>query len=385
MRLNSTFFAYSIILILCSSCSNHSSNELPDYIHDLENVTIHDSDPQPKSSIKLTALSTFGYSDEVPLGQISHVDIDNLGNVYIADRSSGNEAIYVFDSQGNYINKIGRSGEGPGEFRFIGDMKITNNKLIVLDQTLLRIQIFNTHSHDLVGEARLDPAQWDKSEGRSFTYPANIFALNDSTLLTAFYHMTFNMDTKSYYYMDLKGNVISDRIQTHDFIKHLKNSSDTWSIFDPFGGRGFATLSSENEMFTVWSEHMLFKVYDADGSYLRAFYHPFKKSVLSRSEALDHIDHEQFRNALQNNGIPTYRRAFDHLIMDDKDRLWVSTITDNQEIYEWWLMDNHGNLIAKIELPRTNEIQIVKNNFLYALETDVETGSEQIVKYQLEY
>jgi len=385
MRQISILFTCSIALIFFYSCSNHSTDDSPDYIQSLENVTVHEIESQPELSIKLTQLTAFGNSEDVPFGRISYVDIDDSGNVYISEGSRGNEAVYVFDSEGNYLNKIGRSGEGPGEFRSIYDMKVFNDKLLVLDGNLLRIQFFSTDDHSLIDEASLNPSQWDRSGEQSMTFPENIFVLNDSTLLASFNHLTFDIDTKSYYHLDLDGNVISDRILTHNFIKHLKDPSSSHAFYDPFGGRGLIGLSTDNEIYSVWSDKMLFKVHDADGTYLRAFYHPYSNSSISRDEALNFHESEHFKSALRHHGIPDYWRAFEHLILDSENRLWVSTISENQEIYNWWVMDSQGIVLAKKELPRTIEIKKVKNDIMYSLISDEETGIQQVVSYEIEW
>ncbi|MGF1671789.1 MAG: hypothetical protein ACFCU6_15190 [Balneolaceae bacterium] len=98
MRLISILFTFSIAFIYTSACSNHSSEELPDYIQSLDNVTVYEFDSDPVTSITLIELSTIGNSEDVLFGRISHVDIDDAGNVYISEGSRGNEAIYVFNS-----------------------------------------------------------------------------------------------------------------------------------------------------------------------------------------------------------------------------------------------------------------------------------------------
>ncbi len=389
MKLISILFTFSAALILTSSCSNYSSEELPDHIQSLENVTVHDIDSQPASSISLTETLIFGNSEDVQFGRIFHIDVDDSDNIYISEGSQGNEAIYVFDGEGNHVNTIGRSGDGPGEFRSIFDIKISNNQLFVLDTSLLRIQIFNTDDYSLQHEASLNPAQWDQSDERIITFPLNIFVLNDSTLLAAFNHMTSDVATKSYYHMDLDGNVISNRILSQDYIRQLPDPKSGHIFFDPFGGRGLIGVSAENDIYKVWSDELLFKVYDKDGSYLRAFYHPFRNSTLSQNEivneALNYHQSEEFKNAIQHHGIPDYWRALEHMIPDDENRLWISTITDDRDIYDWWVMDDYGHILAKFALPRSIEINKVKDDFLYSVKTDEETGLQQIVKYLIEW
>lgn len=378
-------FTYLFILSILNSCSGDSVDELPNHIQSLENLTVYDIEASPKSSISLSKLTQFGNSDDVPIGRISNVDVDDTENVYISEGSRGNQAIHVFNSEGTYLKQIGRSGEGPGEFLSIFDMKVYKNRLFVLDRNLLRIQIFNIDDYSLFGQASLKPSQWDRSGDQTMTFPDNIFGLNDSTLLASFNHLTFDIDTKSYYKLDFEGNVISDRIFTHNYIKHLEDPSSLSYFYDPFGGRGLAVLSSNNNIYFSWSEEMLFKVYNSDGSYLRAFYYTFPNSPISQKEALNFYENEEFKSALKYDGIPDNWRAFEHMLIDDEDRLWISTITDNQDVYNWWVMDKSGNTLAKKVLSRSQEIKKVQNDTIYSLYTEEKTGLQHIIKYSIEW
>lgn len=367
-----------------SACS-HPDSELPDEVKKLANVTIHERNADPISSITLTKTVAFESSEETIFGQLNAIEVDNSGTVYIVEKSDGNEGIYVFDAEGAYINKIGRSGRGPGEFQNLFDIEVFGDRIFTLDGTLLRIQVFSSETHELIHEANLDPDQWDHSGERAMTFPHKFHVLNDSTILGAFNHYTFDIDTLSYYHLDMNGNVSSERLLTHNYIKHLKTGDGSRTFFDPFGGRGLMALSADNQIFTTWSEELLFKVYDTDGTYLRAFYHPYDNSNLSSDEALNFYDIEPFKNALRNEGIPGNWRGFEHFIIDDDNNLWISTITDDPEIYEWWIMDPFGNLQAKYKWPKKKEIKKIINGFAYVLETEEETGLQDVIKYRVQW
>jgi hypothetical protein len=165
----------------------------------------------------------------------------------------------------------------------------------------------------------------------------------------------------------------------------LETSDGSRTFYDHFGGRGLVAVSADNQIYTVWSEEMLFKIYDSDATYMRAFYCPFDNSNLSREEALSFYDNEAFRNALRHEGIPNNWRTIEHFIIDDKNTLWASTITDDRKIYEWWVMDSYGNLQAKFEWPRGKEIKKIKNGFAYVLETEEETGLQEVIKYRIQW
>ena len=56
-------------------------------------------------------------------GVLSQITTDEAGNVYLLDRQL--TEVKVFSPDGEYLNTIGREGEGPGEFRRPSDLFIT--------------------------------------------------------------------------------------------------------------------------------------------------------------------------------------------------------------------------------------------------------------------
>ena len=56
-----------------------------------------------------------GYDDEVLFGVISDIITDDSGNYYMLE--SQLSEIQVYSADGEYLDTIGREGEGPGEFR----------------------------------------------------------------------------------------------------------------------------------------------------------------------------------------------------------------------------------------------------------------------------
>lgn len=66
--------------------------------------------------------------------------MDKFGRVYVSDKADSQIKVY---KAGKLIEKIGRNGYGPMEFRYISDMKIHNDQLYVVDSLNGRIQIFD--------------------------------------------------------------------------------------------------------------------------------------------------------------------------------------------------------------------------------------------------
>ncbi|MFQ5599102.1 MAG: 6-bladed beta-propeller [Candidatus Krumholzibacteriia bacterium] len=78
---------------------------------------------QPPATIELRELWRLGgdsESDEEFFGVIESIATDAQGNVYVLDAQLSE--IKIYDQNGQYLNTIGREGEGPGEFRRPSDM-----------------------------------------------------------------------------------------------------------------------------------------------------------------------------------------------------------------------------------------------------------------------
>ena len=92
-------------------------------------------------------------------GQISALAVDNKGNVYVTEREVGE--IRKFDSNGQFVIKFGRKGQGPGEFEFIMYMNTkANGDLLVYDYMRMSISQFSssgefikTYSHVIKGNS----------------------------------------------------------------------------------------------------------------------------------------------------------------------------------------------------------------------------------------
>src|SRR5690349_20760958 len=52
---------------------------------------------------------------------VNGLDVDSMGNIYVADRSS---QLVVFSPQGTMLRKLGRKGQGPGEFDWIASVRV---------------------------------------------------------------------------------------------------------------------------------------------------------------------------------------------------------------------------------------------------------------------
>ena len=72
--------------------------------------------------------------EDLIFGVLTSIATDSEGNVYLLDMQLSQ--VYVYSSDGEYLNTIGREGEGPGEFRRAGDMFIAPDGNVAVMQRM---------------------------------------------------------------------------------------------------------------------------------------------------------------------------------------------------------------------------------------------------------
>ncbi len=69
------------------------------------------------------------------LTDISHMDVDSAGKIFVANPSATNDCIFKFNENGQFIFAFGDRGEGPGEFQRLLHMEISDlDEIIVTDR-----------------------------------------------------------------------------------------------------------------------------------------------------------------------------------------------------------------------------------------------------------
>jgi len=410
-------FIISLLFIGSIGCTHQNESETPGYLNGIQNLVVIIKNTDDHSSIELERVAILDdpdatnswYNDmsgtDFPFGGgfdywFGGLDIDDFGRIYIGNRPE--KTIQVFDSTGFYQTNLGRQGNGPGEFNEILDIKIRSNKLYVFDYLQFRTTVFSLDSLKLVEVQNAYLNRFpdiDELTG----WHANQFKLIDGeTFLVAFMEEfrnanvgtpRYNLDKERsvrYYLVNREGNVLSEmlfELMDHKVItadvggRHLYNLMPV-----PFLNEPLISVSDEGNIFAANSETSLIKMYDSTGDYVRAFYIPLDKKSLIRDELIKMYaeEHIQSRNLLLHAELPKTWPALGDVITDDENRLWISTIQNcENSMYEWWVLQDTGELITTFKWPENRSIEKIKNGYVYARETSKSTGFQTIVTYRI--
>lgn len=162
----------------------------------------------------------------------------------------------------------------------------------------------------------------------------------------------------------------------------------------PFSGKSLLSVSDEGHLYAANNtEKFRIDVYDACKGHIRTFQHPFNNVPLTRSGIIERYrNNEKIASLREGTALKMIREAetlpeiwpaLETMFFDDENRLWISTIVDDFEVYEWWVLKTTGEMLTKFKWPRDKPIEAVTNGFLYTRETD-EMGVASIVRYRIE-
>lgn len=360
---------------------------------------------------KFVKEQVLGDTEEILLGMIGDLEVDSKDQVYIVDMDNNN--IQVFSPDGSYLGSIGRQGRGPGEFmnatRFT-QIIIQSNKIYITGTewvTSDKVHVFSLDDFSLIDEILFDASEKKEFDSDLEKYfPRSVYPFVNEQMLVGYEHLRSSAYIKReqnhipYYLHDSNGSLIEGPVlvqKDHTYLYQVHEGRQINYYAFPFFGKSLIAVSNEGLIYTAFSNEFRINVQSQNGEHLRTIVHPFqklpttKRKLLSRYEEIDMSrmdfyegDNTALKMIREADNLPQAWPALDDMIIDDENRLWVSTIVEDFDIYEWWMLDESGELISKFEWPRNEPIEVIKNGKMYTRETDEETGLQRVVRYRIE-
>ncbi len=398
-------FFFLIMLLIFTGCTSQEVPQIPEHLKELKNLTIHSASTEHSGTITLEKEQVFEETDDVLWGRvIRDITTDETDRVFIADMASN--MIHVYQPDGTFQASLGRQGQGPGEFNEIWNLKTDDTHLHVLDLMHQRISLFDlstfSHAGDIdVGleQFKNNPPEWhEKKRGQGFFYRTM-----DFKILSNLDYLLFFTPVQSPGSTNEGQTIETSLIGTEDgtFIQHDIHSlrADGTALFiDERDGGGVWSDAvfkpraryhySSGKVVYGWDEKMLFRLYDLCGQYQSAFFYPFQNAKIEKDDLLRfYLDPDERTMQILRNYAPEIWPAFDDLVVDDQNQLWVSTIVDDFNIREWWVLDLEasGELLGQMTMPGNERIAQIKNGKVYTIKQDFEVGLRQVLRYSIDF
>lgn len=383
-----------ILIPLLFNCSGKETGENPDV---LQPELI-----EPIYQISFNESMTFGSTDEQLIGMRGHLSVisDKRNYVYIPDLTN---VIHVFDETGRHISKMGRRGRGPGEFNLMYALQITSDHLYVYDQRSRRIVTYSLTDFTPSNTIFLSNDSWKDVESlKNGGIGTNFHVTDEGRILldiNTIGKRNWNFETVkqedlnqnntlNFYWLNANGEVISDRVFEQKMIPQvlIENwGTNAITNFD-FLGEPLQAVSSDGMIAAAQSTEFEITIYSPEGRVQKIIDFPFEKAPLKRETLIEKYENAfpgQLK-AVREMDLPATHPALEKMFFDDQSQLWVATIVADLSVYEWFIFNLEGDLMAQFTWDRDKPIQDVKGGFMYVLQTN-EIEDWIIVRYEIGY
>jgi hypothetical protein len=309
----------------------------------------------------------------------------------VAVLNAGTQEVRLFEADGSYRGRIGRSGEGPGEFRAPIALGRAGDTLLVYDGALRRLSRLDLDGHLL--DETPNPASW--------SWPAIAMLVASGHDLVAIdvsgstpVHPTDH--TRQHHYAVWRWNIdgTSDSLGSWPgatyLVQRANGAESAWR--QPFTPDAHVA-AGQGRIFVGFADEYLIDVLSLDGTAQGRIMSSRQDRRLSDAEIAAMIDWRveagpadnarTTRAALERTPLPEQSPAFGDLEVDSRGFLWVAPDwTPEPSSLLWDVWDPDGHLVARVELPAGLRVHRIGDDFVLGVR-EVESGAIAVERYAL--
>lgn len=327
---------------------------------------------------------------ELDFSQITSMDVDSRGNIYVADWSRAH--VIVLTPRGGLLRYIGRKGAGPGEFQSLRVVQILPaDSLLTYDPSLGRITVFEPgtfvlkYSFSFPAATRRVPFDVQRGQNNRL-YLARFRKGYASGADPASYQN--RKDVIAAYRKD--GSLVRDSMlvfPSREFL--VTRYRGQFSITPhPFGEEGFWAVPPTGLMYLASSGDFLVRSYDTVGMVRDSFRVAFDPPELTQSEMRRALPDwspqtwDMFGTVLVERA-PRKWPAIRGMLVDDVGRVWLRPGGPSSGSIRWEVYSRAGLSEASAIFPTDFELRVVRNSRAYGVATDSD-GVPRIRVYALQ-
>lgn len=366
------------------------NNEISENFSELRNLIIHSDKFLPSHLIKLKAVNQYGNNDELYISLVLDALEDINGNVIIwgADHSY-TQSLYIFNQDGSFFKKLGANGRGPGEYLHINQIYSVKDKIYVSDGTNKRLNEYSAIDYSFIKSTLFET--W---KGDHVLDLASIEPRADENFLAAFtdFGPTFGRTKIELNIMNDSGTTLnSEPIVIPDVFRI--DLETTYQPKMPLGFMGYSIIATtkDDAIYYMNTDKFLIQKFDHTGEYQYSIYYPLAKLPFDLN---DYTNNQLFShntrdiiNAFKtmNIELPKEVSSLKQMLVDDQNRIWIALLNGPEsEYYQWWILSDTGNLIAKLLLPQDERLLDLKKDYVYTRKKNQDNESEYVIKYRIE-
>ncbi|MFL5383033.1 MAG: 6-bladed beta-propeller [Longimicrobiaceae bacterium] len=322
---------------------------------------------------------------------VNGLDVDSRGNVYVADRSS---QLLVFSPSGAVIRKLGRKGQGPGEFDWLQSVHVLpGDSVYAFDSGLSRVTVFGPRS---------DRAAYSVNVGTSaMLFPYWVHPASSTRSIFAAYRAAFgDGDGRGAHghrrevlrILNPDGSVQRDSLVSFTESEMLFLHGAVEGVtYNPFGRQPVFAAGGGDRVYAAWTGALDVGVYSPDGRRVATI----RPAVAVTPRPITARDRDSVVAALGRTVPPAaVRRAFAEvgseswplfreMVVDDAGRVWLGLLGRHGEPVHWTAFDASGARVASMDLPENVSLRVLRGRRAYGVELDAD-DVPRVVIYELQ-
>lgn len=314
---------------------------------------------------------------DTPLTLVSDIAIDSAGRIFVADALV--PQIVVFDGGARLLERYELRGEGPGEFRRIGNLGILpGNILWVFDPELTRLTLFDPDDLGYRESVMLfDTQSRGPSEVQRMTGDTLLLRYS-SPALTDYEESRSAMRRDQYLTMDLRDpnrreEVLSVRAQS-TFV--VREGTGGTAVVDLFGPKSIVRAGRDGQIHAVWTDTFAVRSHDATGSDRVAWAYEIEPDAAADDEisaVLEMVGGDAGGAFASSSILDSLHRSSRQLpvvtgfVVDGDGDFWMGVRAAGGKKGRWLHLTPDGEILGSVDLPASEEIVEVLDDRIITL------------------
>lgn len=353
----------------------------------------------PEWSLASTPSVRIGEADGPPENELFGVSgAAVLADARIVVANAGTQELRFFDADGELVRAVGRSGEGPGEFRFIRSMtRIAGDSLLVWDPGLGRLSFFSPQG-EFVRVATVREIPQVRFGGESLTASAHyVHPFDDGEFLVEPGYPTYvlgrgpdgvRQDSVVLFLHDGEGELVGEIGPLPGGETSVQDGN---SMPTPYG-HWFHLAVQDDRLYAGTGIPAEVRVLTRSGQEVDRLRLPLEPASVTEEEwsgmrerfleATGEPSRPGGSNLFDVASKPDRRPAYGDLQAGRGGNLWVEKYGPGAEQSEWLVLSTAGEPVGRITIPGDAKLLEAGPEQLLLLRRD-ELGVEQILLYDV--
>ncbi|MDE2771906.1 MAG: 6-bladed beta-propeller [Bacteroidota bacterium] len=332
--------------------------------------------------------------DIVVFGGDLEVAVNSRGQLFVTDRQV--VGIRVFSNTGALMQRIGRGGDGPGEFRSTPLIHVgPKDTVYALDTRATRLAVFAPNNFAPVETIDISGTETFDAEFQTIQVVRYLIGVVEDGFLVQYRDakipLMSDMDAPEHTVLKLlnwNGDVSADtlvKMPDRDMVYAQARGQRSMMAKIPFGRDAFMALSPDNLLYYGRNDAIEIQIHSIDGTTRRSIRVPHDPVPVTDDERYNWVSaypdgtQDEMRSVL-----PRTRPAYEALLLDDSERIWLRLSAPEGALETRWIVvDLEGRIQATTKLRSTIWLKVVAGNRAIGTSIDEEQGDPLVVAYEI--